>query len=208
MSDPDEPSRGTLPTTSWSLILSAARGSDTRAKSALATLCQTYWYPLYAYMRRQGHSTTEAEDLTQGFFARLIEKRYLGDFVPSRGRFRTFLLAALRHFVANERDYAHAQRRGGGQPVLSLDFGDAERRFQFEPAIDLTPERIYERDWALALLGRVVSRLRQEWEHSGRADQFTAMKAFLTGDRADCSYRDAADKIGTSETALKVAVHR
>ena len=155
-----------------------------------------------------GHSTAEAEDLTQGFFARLIEKNYLEDFVPSRGRFRSFLLAALRHFVANERDYARAQRRGGGQPALSLDFRDAERRFQFEPAIEQTPEHIYERDWALALLDRVISRLRQEWEHSGRAGQFSAMKAFLTGEPAGDSYRDAADKTGTSEGAFKVAVHR
>ena len=206
--DPAEQPRGALPTTSWSLVLAAAHGSDTGAQSALATLCQTYWYPLYAYLRRQGHPPEEAEDLTQGFFTRLIEKRFLQDAAPSRGRFRAFLLAALRHFVSNQREYARAQRRGGGQAILSLDFVDAERRLRYEPAVELTPERIFERDWALALLDRVVRRLRQEWDRAGRADHFNAMKVFLTGEPPGCSYRESAEKMGTSEGAFKVAVHR
>ena len=209
MGDPETQSRRSLPTTSWSLVLAAAAGSDTLAQSALATLCQSYWYPLYAYLRRQGYSGEEAEDLTQGFFARLIEKRFLQDVVPSRGKFRAFLLTALRHFVANERDYARAQRRGGGQTILSLDFVDAERRFQYEPpAVELTPERIFERDWALALLDRVVRRLRGEWERAGRWQDFDAMKVFLTGEPAGYTYQRAAAKTGSTEGAFKVAVHR
>lgn len=197
-----------LPTTSWSLILAAADGSDTDASAAFATLCQTYWYPLYGYLRRQGNSREEAEDMTQGFFAKLLEKHYLRDFRPSRGRFRSFLLAALRHFVANERDYAQAQLRGGGQRFLSLDFVDAERRLQAEPRDAQNPESVFERDWALALLDRVVRRLRQEWEQAGRPDHFAFMKVFLTGEPIGYSYREAAEKVGTTEGAFKVAVHR
>jgi RNA polymerase sigma-70 factor (ECF subfamily) len=197
-----------LPTTSWSLVLAAAHGADSRAQSALTALCQSYWYPLYAYLRRQGHSLEEAEDLTQGFFTRLIEKQFLQDVTPQRGKFRSFLLTALRHFASNERDYARAQRRGGGQPVFSLDFADGERRFLREPVVEMTPERIYERDWALALLDRVMRRLRHEWESSGRGDQFNRMKVLLTGDPAGYSYREAAATMGTTEGALKVAVHR
>ncbi len=208
MSTERHPHPAAIPTTSWSLILRAAEGQDTHAQSALATLCQTYWFPLYAYLRRRGSSREEAEDLTQGFFSKLLEKNYLKDFAPSRGRFRSFILAALRHFVSNERDYSHAFRRGGGQPALSLDFLDAEHRLQIQPRDDQTPELIFERDWALALLDRVVRRLREDSERAGRGPNFAAMKIFLTGEPAGHSYHDAAQTIGMSEGAFKVAVHR
>jgi RNA polymerase sigma-70 factor (ECF subfamily) len=205
--DRDSHSAG-IPTTSWSLILVAAQGRNAEAESALAALCQTYWFPLYAYLRRRGSSREEAEDLTQGFFAKLLEKNYLEDYVRSRGRFRFFILAALRHFVSNERDYVRAYRRTGGQSPLSLDFLDAERRLRIEPSDDRTPESIFERDWALALLDRVVRRLRDDWERAGREAHFLALKVFLTGEPAGHSYRDAAEKIGMTEGAFKVAVHR
>jgi RNA polymerase sigma-70 factor (ECF subfamily) len=197
-----------IPTTSWSLILKAAQGRDTHAQSALTTLCQTYWYPLYAYLRRRGSSREEAEDLTQGFFAKLLEKNYLQDFIPSRGRFRSFILAALRHFVSNERDYARAYRRSGGKSALSLDFVNAERHLQIHPRDDQTPEIVFERDWALALLDRVLRRLREDWERADRGAHFAAMKVFLTGEPAGHSYRDVAQNVGMSESAVKVAVHR
>src|ERR1700728_2764031 len=143
-------------TTRWSLVLAAGQRSSPQSPAALATLCENYWYPLYAYVRRRGHGADEAQDFTQAFFARLLEKNDLAAADPGRGRFRSFLLASLKHFLANEWDRARAQKRGGGRFVLSIDFGTAEERYRAEPSHAVTPEKIFERRWALVLLENVL----------------------------------------------------
>jgi RNA polymerase sigma-70 factor (ECF subfamily) len=199
---------GRFATTHWSLILAAGRGATPDARAALAALCGTYWYPLYAFARRLGQSADDAQDSTQAFFARLLEKHYLRDADQSRGKFRSFLLAAFKHFLANERDRARAQKRGGGRPVLSLDFAAGESRYGREPSHEATPERLYERRWALAVLDWVLARLRGEAVRDGKDAAFDRLKGFLTGDGDAASYRDLAAELGRSEGAVKVAVHR
>jgi RNA polymerase sigma-70 factor (ECF subfamily) len=144
-------------TTRWSLVIAAA-GASPASSAALAELCDTYWYPAYAFVRRSGHSVDDAADLTQAFFTRMLEKQFLKDARPERGRFRSFLLASLRHFILNERDWKHARKRGGGITHVSLDFGEGEDRYQREPADDLTPERIFERRWTLDVLDQAMAR--------------------------------------------------
>jgi len=202
----DPPRRPAFPTTRLTLIALACDESGPRAREALTTLCGAYWYPIYAYMRRLGYSREDAEDLTQGFFTRVLEKRYLDDFESGRGRFRTFLLSSAKHFVANERDWARAEKRGGGRLPVPLD--DAESRFVREPRHDLTPETLFERQWALALLQRVEDRLRREAGESGKAEQFDLLKSCLIPGGADTGYRALACDLGMTEGALKVAVHR
>jgi RNA polymerase sigma-70 factor (ECF subfamily) len=195
-------------TTRWSLVLAAGRRSSPQSSAALATLCENYWYPLYAYVRRRGHEAHEAEDFTQAFFARLLEKNDLTAADPGRGRFRSFLLTSLKHFLANEWDRHRAQKRGGGRSVLSIDFGTAEERYRAEPAHDLTPEKIFERRWALVLLENVLARLHGESAQAGKADSFDYLKGFLTGEQSAGTYGQLAAELNTSEGALKVAVHR
>jgi RNA polymerase sigma-70 factor (ECF subfamily) len=191
------------------LIQVARAEAGPEAHQALSLLCNAYWYPIYAYVRRLGHSQEEAEDLTQGFFARVLEKHYLRDFDQDRGRFRSFLLAALKHFIANQRDAARAVKRGGGRAPLPLDeVLDAERRYRLEPRTDLTPDRIFERQWALTVLARVQDQLRDESKRQGKAAQFERLKGLLVGDDAEAGYRTAAGELNTTEGALKVAVHR
>jgi RNA polymerase sigma-70 factor (ECF subfamily) len=194
--------------TRWSLVLAAGRGDAPESRSALAELCEVYWYPLYAYVRRSGYPADEARDLTQAFFARLLEKRYLRAADADRGRFRSFLLTTFRRFLSKERHRAGALKRGGGRVMLSLDFEQGESRFRLEPATDVTPETIYERRWALTLLDRVMSRLRVESERTGKGDTFDRLKAFLTGEDAAPGYREVAAAMETTEGAVKVAVHR
>jgi RNA polymerase sigma factor (sigma-70 family) len=202
---PLEPSqRGHFPTTQWSLIVSSRQRPTANSQEALASLCTTYWYPLYAHVRRQGESVEDAQDLTQGFLARLLEKHYLEDFDRERGRFRTFLVSAFRHYVTNERDRERAQKRGRNRSPLALDLRDAEQRYRLEPSHNLTPEKLYERRWALTLLERAMERLRAE---SASQSQFDRLRVFLTGE-PEVTYRRLADQTGTSEGALKVAVHR
>jgi RNA polymerase sigma-70 factor (ECF subfamily) len=198
------PSHGQFPTTRWSLIIATRQRPTTEARDALAHLCASYWYPLYAFARRWTTQIEGAQDLTQGFFACLLEKDYLKDFDRERGRFRAFLLTAFRHFIANERDRERAQKRGGGQIPLSLDMQQAERRYLLEPGDDLTPERLYERSWAMTLLDRVLERLRRESSLS----QFDRLRVFLTGEPSGTSYSELASELGMSEGALKTAVHR
>src|SRR5271155_2907054 len=155
-------------TTRWSLVLAAGQRSSPQSSAALATLCENYWYPLYAYVRRRGHDSDEAQDLTQAFFTRLLEKNDLAAADPERGRFRSFLLASLKHFLANEWDRARAEKRGGGRSVLSIDFGTAEERYRAEPSHELTPEKIFERRWALTVLDHALKRLRTEFAGGGR----------------------------------------
>jgi RNA polymerase sigma factor (sigma-70 family) len=184
-------------------------GTDSpQAHQALETLCRNYWYPLYAYVRRQGHSAHDAQDLTQAFFARLLEKNYLADVQREKGRFRSFLLASLKHFLANEWDREQALKRGGGKRLIALDDDSAESRYKLEPKDDLSADKIYERRWALTLLDQVLTKLRGEFEKDGKLDQFEALKQYLSGGRTSVSYAQAADKLGMNEGAIKVAVHR
>lgn len=195
-------------TTHWSIVLRASREDDSDARDALAFLCQRYWYPLYVFVRRKGIDAQHAEDVTQGFFARLIEKHVLEQAVPSRGRFRSFLLASLQNFLANELDHANAQKRGGGQRLLPIDVEAGESRFRFEPSDEMTPERIFDRAWAVQLLEVVVGRLRDEFADRGKAAEFEAFQSFLAGKPADSSYDEFAAEIGISAAAARQAVHR
>jgi RNA polymerase sigma factor (sigma-70 family) len=184
-------------------------GTDSpQAHQALETLCRNYWYPLYAYVRRQGHSAHDAQDLTQAFFARLLEKNYLADVQREKGRFRSFLLASLKHFLANEWDREQALKRGGGKRLIALDEESAESRYKLEPKDDLSADKIYERHWALTLLDQVLAKLRGEFEKDGKLEQFETLKQYLSEGRTSVSYAQAADKLLMNEGAIKVAVHR
>ena len=196
-------------TTHWSLIVAARDRDAPEAREALAALCRTYWYPLYAYIRRQGYSWDQAQDLTQEFFARLLEKDALGLVDREKGRFRSFLIAACRHFLANERDRARARKHGGGRTFVPLDLDAAEKRFGLEPAHTLTPDKDFERRWALALLDQVLARLRVEFQDADRADLFDRLKGFLLKETGtDLPYSRAAEELGMTVGTIKVAVHR
>lgn len=194
-------------TTHWSIVAAAGRSPSPSSRDALATLCNTYWYPLYAYVRRRGHDANEAQDLTQDFFARLLEKDALRVADRERGRFRSFLLAALNHFLAKEWRRLKAQKRGGGRPTLSFDLRSGEERYRQEPSHELTPEKIYERRWALTLLEQALARLREEHIAAGKGDLFEALKIGLAGQRG-LPYADLARRLHISEGAIKVSVHR
>src|SRR5687767_9846946 len=178
------------------------------AQAALETLCRSYWYPLYAYVRRQGLSPHDAQDLTQAFFARLLEKNYLGDVDREKGRFRSFLLASLKHFLANEWDRERALKRGGGRKLIALDDESGEARYKLEPKDDLSADKIYERRWALTLLDTVLSNLRTEYHEAGKPEVFEMLKRYLSAGRTSVSYAHAAEALGMNEGAVKVAVHR
>lgn len=195
-------------TTHWSVVLTAARSDTTQAHAALAKLCQTYWHPLYTYVRRRGHSPEDAQDLTQEFFARLLEKHWLGNADQTKGRFRSFLLSAMNCFLADEWDKARAQKRGGGVPLVPLQFDTAETRYGLEPADNVTPERSFELRWALTLLEEVLNRLRGEYEQEGKADLFAALHPCLVGERTSQPYSELAAKLGASENTVKSLVHR
>jgi RNA polymerase sigma-70 factor (ECF subfamily) len=199
---------GRFATTRWSLILAAGRQADPRSEEALARLCEIYWYPVYAFIRRQGHHAEDGADLTQAFFARVLEKNYFHDADPARGRFRAFLCTSVRHFLSNERDRARTLKRGGVNPPISLDVETAEGTYQLEPRDDLTPEKLFDRHWALRLLERVLARLRDEHVAAGKAELFDRLKGFLTGDSAAVPYGEVAAALGTTDGAVKVAVHR
>jgi RNA polymerase sigma factor (sigma-70 family) len=194
-----------FPTTRWTLVLSAGDPQRKDARSALASLCENYWYPLYAYLRRRGYPADQAQDLTQEFFMRVLEGRYLDRADPEKGRFRSFILTSLRFFVADQEDRERAHKRGG--TVMPLEFSSGEERYQREPAHDQTPERIFERRWALSVLDRVVERLRAEFVQHGRPEHFERLKVFLLG-QSDAPYSKLAREMNTSEGALKVAIHR
>jgi len=208
LSDSIPPSAASFALTHWSVVLAAGRSHSTHARAALEKLCRTYWPPIYAFVRRQGHSSHDAQDLTQEFFARLLEKNSLASVERSKGRFRSFLLASLKHFLANEWDKARAQKRGGGQILIPIDAKAAESTCGFELADSLTAEKIFERRWALALLEQVMSRLRADYAGTGKAMQFERLKATLTGERSSIPYAEIGAALGQSEGAVKVAVHR
>jgi RNA polymerase sigma-70 factor (ECF subfamily) len=195
-------------TTHWSLIVQAAGHGGESSQAALADLCGAYWYPVYAFIRRRGHSAEDARDLAQEFFATLLEKGYLADADPERGRFRAFLLTAVSRFVSKQHERAAALKRGGGQRHLSLNFDDGETRYQHEPSHDWTPERIFARRWALTLLDRTVATLRKEHEDAGKLPLFAALKVFLTGEAGAPPLRHIAVQLGMTEGAIKVAIHR
>lgn len=186
----------------------AGQRQTPESESALSALCETYWYPLYAFVRRQGYALNEAQDLTQEFFARLLEKEYLQAADRERGRFRTFLLTVLKRFLANERKSAAAQKRGGGRPLLSLDFARGEEQFRLEPVDDWTAEKIYERRWALTLLDHVLDRLEAEYFAKGKAQLFEHLKGVLTSDADVPSYAELAELLAMTEGSVKVAIHR
>jgi RNA polymerase sigma-70 factor (ECF subfamily) len=193
-------------TTQWTLVVAAGDPQHPESRAALADLCQSYWYPLYVYLRRRGYPQQEAEDLVQGFFAQLLEKNYIKAADRERGRFRSFLLTSLKNYAANEWDRRTALKRGGDATTLSLDFEDAEGRYVIEPADERTPEQEFDRGWAFAQLRQVLERMRTE---AGDDDErFATLQGFLTGDADDIRYKDVAERLGMSEGAVKVAVHR
>jgi RNA polymerase sigma-70 factor (ECF subfamily) len=195
-------------TTHWSVVLAAGAASAPESSKALEALCRTYWYPLYAYVRRAGHSPQDAEDLTQAFFARFLEKQWVARADQQRGRFRSFLLSSLKHFLANEWDKARAQKRGGRVTFVSLDTKTAETRYQREPTDTATPDREFDRRWALALLDTVLNRLQREYAEEGKAGLFERLKDTLGGERSSLPYARLGDALSMSEGAVKVAVHR
>ena len=193
-------------TTRWTVVLRAGRSDSTQARGALAQLCQTYWYPLYAYARRRGHSPPDAQDLTQGFFARLLKLNSLGDVRREKGKFRAFLLASMNHYLADEWDRASAHKRAA-QQVIRLDVALAENRYHSELADYMTPERLFERQWALTLLDTVLQRLRHEYEASGRGQVFLELRFAISGEKG-APYAELADRLEMTPEAVRVAVHR
>ena len=194
--------------THWSVVLAARGGDLTRAQAALEMLCSTYWYPLYAFLRRTGQGPHDAEDSVQGFFAACLEKNYLAAAEKEKGRFRSFLLLALKRFLAKERDKSRAGKRGSGLKPIALDSLTAEQRYELEPANHLSADKLFERRWALTLLEQVLRRLRDEQETAGRLDAFEQLKEFLLAGGRGTPYAELARRLGTSEGAVKVAVHR
>ena len=195
-------------TTRWTVVLAAGHRGAPQADAALEELCRTYWYPLYAYVRRQGHSREDAEDLTQAFFARLLEKNYLEGISTEKGKFRAFLLVAVKRFLANEWDRANRQKRGGGLRPLSLDWQEADTRYQIHPADDLSPDKLYDRAWAVTMLERVITRLRDESSAEGKAKLYEQLKTFLMAGQSDIPCAQAAAALELTEGAVRVAIHR
>lgn len=199
--------RARFATTSWSVVLQAASDNGTDTDSALSTLCAAYWYPLYAFVRRSGNSPADAEDLTQAFFADLLDKSKLAKTDPSRGRFRTFLLASLQNYLKNEHRKNTAIKRGGQHAILSLDFAAAESQFNLEPWHEQTPQSAFDKNWALALLNHVLNSLEQQYADSGKSDLFLALKGHLVGGDST-PYAEIAAQLGMKEGAIKVGMHR
>ena len=199
---------GHFATTRWSLVLAAGKRDSPQSAAALTALCEAYWYPLYAYVRRRGYDAHEAQDLTQAFFTRLLEKNDLATAERERGKFRSFLLTSLKHFLSNEWDRGHAKKRGGCRTPVSIDFATAEGRYHREPSHELTAEKIFDRRWALTLLDQVLARLRDESAQAGKSQMFELLKVFLTGEKAPVSNRELAGELSMTEGALKVAIHR
>ena len=195
-------------TTHWSVVLQAGEGGSAGAMEALERLCRTYWYPLYAFVRRKGYGVSEAEDLTQEFFARLLSRNFPSGIKPEGGRFRSYLLTALQHFLTNEWQRARAEKRGGGRSLLSLQELDAEGQYRHEPADNATPEALFDRRWASVLLDRVREQLRREHSAEGKQELFERLEPCLTGAEQLLPYSELARLSGRSESAVKMAVHR
>jgi RNA polymerase sigma-70 factor (ECF subfamily) len=195
-------------TTHWTVVLQAGRRAAPESDRALEGLCRTYWFPLYAYVRRRGYARADAEDLTQAFFERFLAKNYLEGLSAERGRFRAYLLAALQHFLANEWDKAQRQKRGGGTTPLSLDWETADTKFQVVAQNELSPDQAFDREWALALLGKVIARLQTECETSGKGKLFEQLKMFLAAGKSETAQSEVAQALGMEAGAVRVAVHR
>ena len=195
-------------TTHWSAVLAARDTASPEADLALAELCRTYWYPLYAFVRRKGHGPHDAQDLTQSFFARLLEKNYVAQANRERGRFRTFLLAALTHFLADEWDKARRLKRGGGREIISFDAASAEERYRLEPVDQLDAAKLYERRWVTTLFDKVLARLEDEFRDSGKRELFDQLKGSLLAEETGPSYAELGTQLGMREDAVKQAVHR
>ena len=199
---------GRFAATHWSVVLAAASEDSQEAAAALETLCRQYWYPLYAFVHRLGHAPADAEDIVQSFFSNLLEKRSLEHADPLRGRFRTFLLASLKHFMAKQWQRQRAAKRGGGVPVFSLDELGPEELYAREIAHAMTPEQLYDRAWALSVLARVRNRLRADYARRGQAERFRLLESFLPGETSDLTYAEAGRQLGLSEGSIKAEVHR
>jgi RNA polymerase sigma-70 factor (ECF subfamily) len=204
----DRPAGDYFVTTRWTVVLSAGHKSSPQSDRALGELCQTYWYPLYAYVRRQGKTKEDAEDLVQAFFARFLERNYLEGLNAERGKFRAFLLASLKHFLSNEWDKSQRQKRGGGAQHLSLDWQSADERFHLDPPDPSSPDKTFDREWALALLERVITRLSGECAADGKEKLFEQAKGFLMVGESVIPYAQAAQALGVDAGAVRVAVHR
>jgi RNA polymerase sigma-70 factor (ECF subfamily) len=200
--------RGLFVTTHWSVVLQAGGSESAQAQQALEKLCTAYWYPLYAYVRRQGRSPEDAQDLTQEFFARLLEQKKLRLADRNRGRFRTFLLTSLKHFLINEWKEANRQKRGGGRQLISLNAEETETRFRAEPADNRSPDKEFGRRWALVVLDRVLDQIHGEFAADERGQVFEELKASLTGEENESSYAEIGRRLGMTEGNLKVTVHR
>lgn len=201
-------SGGRFDTTAWTVVLAAGKDDSGIAGRALQALCETYWYPLYSYIRRQGNSPEDATDLTQEFFLQFLEKEWVKDADPGRGRFRSFLLGCVRHFLSNERAKARAQKRGGGQTCLAMDFDTAEQRYQLGPSHALTPENLFDAEWALTILEAVLSRLASEFEVAGKSKIFEHLRPSLLGDGLERSYEELGRELEMTAGAVRVAIHR
>jgi RNA polymerase sigma factor (sigma-70 family) len=195
-------------TTHWSVVLAAGAAASPQAEGALSELCRTYWYPLYAFIRRKGSSAHDAQDLTQAFFARLLEKNYVAQADRERGRFRTYLLAALTHFLADEWDKARRLKRGGGREIISFDAASAEERYRLEPVDQLDAARLYERRWVTTLFDKVLGRLEDEFHDLGKDKAFERLKGSLLAEETGLSYAELGAQLGMKEDAVKQAVHR
>jgi RNA polymerase sigma factor (sigma-70 family) len=195
-------------TTHWTVVLAAGQRHTPQADHALEELCRTYWFPLYAYVRRRGHAKEDAEDLTQAFFARFLARNYLAGLSAERGRFRAFLLASLKHFLINEWKKTQRQKRGGGEKLLSLDWQTADTQFQVASHAEPSPEKAFDREWALALLAKVIERLHAECAAEGKLPQFEALKIFLTAGKGALPCADAAKTLDMDEATVRVTVHR
>jgi len=200
--------QATFATTHWSVVLQAGRVESPQAGEALERLCRTYWYPLYAYVRRKGHDPTDAQDLTQEFFARLLRGNFLNTVEQRKGRFRSFLVASLEHFLVKEWVRSNRQKRGGGQTIFSLDEEGAENRYTLEPADKLSAQKLYERRWAMTLLDQAMKRLGDECRQTGKTELFQHVKSLLSGDTREEGCRELATGLDMSEGAFRVAVHR
>ncbi len=208
ISETPTPPQARFVTTHWSVVMSASDSGSPRAAEALEKLCRTYWYPVYVWVRRKGFSPSDAEDLTQAFFAGLLSDQFIASADREKGRFRTFLLTRLGHFLADEWDRLKAQKRGGGRPMIPLESKTAETRYQLEPVDPRSPDKIFEYRWAVTLLERVFERLRQEYQDASDAALFDELKGCLVQTRAAVPYGEASARLGLSEGALRVAVHR
>src|SRR5262245_1422574 len=203
-----QPAGPQFTTTHWSVVLAARNPDSPQAVEALEKLCRTYWYPIYAYLRRRGCDEEDAQDLTQGFFAQLLERRAFQGVERAKGKFRSFLLASLNYFVADERDRAKAQKRGGNRRIISFDAHEAEERYRLEPADNRSPDKLFERRWAMALLDQVLVRLGQEFADAGKRELFARLQGFLVEGAGDKTFAQVAQEMGMTEEAVKKAAQR